>query len=56
LLLQPLLAAGTGGDAELSLEQRLAAELASRQAAEAKAAESAAAAAFDGTALLGLLR
>ncbi|WIA33030.1 hypothetical protein OEZ86_006187 [Tetradesmus obliquus] len=54
--LQPARAAGTGGDAELSLEQKLAAELAARQAAEAKAAESAAAAAFDGTALLGLLR
>jgi hypothetical protein len=38
------------------LEQKLAAELAARQAADAKAAEVAAAAAFDGTALLGLLR
>ncbi|WIA12872.1 hypothetical protein OEZ85_006495 [Tetradesmus obliquus] len=56
LQLQPPQAAGTGGDAELSLEQKLAAELAARQAAEAKAAESAAAVAFDGTALLGLLR
>lgn len=41
---------------EVSMEELFAAELASRQAAEANQAEVAAAAVFDGAALLALLR
>lgn len=45
-----------GDSPEFSLEERFAAELAARQAADAQAAEKAAASTFDGQALLILLR
>lgn len=48
--------ASGGQDEPVSIEELFAAELASRQAAEANQAEVAAAAVFDGAALLALLR
>lgn len=55
--LQPVVAGASSSDnPEVNIEQLFASELANRQAAEAKQAEVAAAAAFDGTALLALLR
>lgn len=49
-------AAGPAENPEVSIEEMFAAELQSRAAAEAKQAEVAAAAVFDGAALLALLR
>eukprot|EP00878_Enallax_costatus_P002960 GHUV01003156.1.p1 GENE.GHUV01003156.1~~GHUV01003156.1.p1 ORF type:complete len:185 (+),score=52.66 GHUV01003156.1:284-838(+) len=48
--------AAAGNSPDFNLEARFAAELAARQAADAQAAEKAAAASFDGQALLDLLR
>ncbi|KAF8067271.1 hypothetical protein HT031_002318 [Scenedesmus sp. PABB004] len=48
--------AAAGGDAELSIEESFAAELAARKAADAAAAERAAAAEFDGAALMGIIK
>lgn len=48
--------ASDGPDPSVSMEEMFAAELATRAAAEAKQAEVAAAAVFDGAALLALLR
>ena len=48
--------ASSSENPEVSMEELFAAELANRQAAELKQAEVAAAAVFDGSALLALLR